>query len=243
MEVLAIIPAREGSKGIPKKNIQKVNGVSLLEYTVRAAKKSKKITRLIISTDSHEIAKLATRLNVEVPFLRPKKFAKSSSSTIDFLNHALGFLKKKENYCPDIIIILQVTSPLRNHSSIDKSVQLLIKHKASSVLGVSEIRQHPLLAFSLDKEKNLKPNQKNFKKFYQRQMFPSFYYPSGSIYTFWYKTLQTYGNFYGPKIKPLLLPKEECVDVDSVYELFISEMMVKHWNRYKTKFLKKGIKI
>ena len=122
MNILGIIPARGGSKGIPKKNLRKVCGIPLIEHTIKTAKKSKKINRLIVSTDSQEIIRFVKKLDVEVPFRRPTKYASDNSSTFDVINHALEFLKKTENYSPDIVIILQPTSPLRNALTIDKSV-------------------------------------------------------------------------------------------------------------------------
>ena len=242
MEVLAIIPARGNSKGIPLKNIQKLNGVSLLERTIKTAKKSKKISRIILSTDNDEIAKIGKNSKIEVPFMRPKKFAKNNSSSLDVIYHALEFLKTTENYEPDIILILQVTSPLRLVSSIDKSIKLLQTSNVTSVLGVSPIKQNPSIAFTIN-DNFLKPFDKNYKKFFQRQTLPKFYYPSGSIYTFWRKTLETYGNFYGPKIKPLIVSKEESIDIDDIFDLFMCENILKNWKKYKQNFLKKGVKI
>lgn len=243
MEILGIIPVRKNSRGIPLKNIQKINGLSLVEHTIRTAKKSTKISRLILSTDSNEIAKIAKKLKVEVPFLRPKKYSKNNSPTSDVILHALDYLKRKESYEPDIITILQVTSPLRQSSSIDKAIRLLVNSDASSILGVSQMKQNPFIAFTLGSNKFLKPHMKNFQKFFQRQKFPKFYYPSGSIYTFWKKTLEDHGNIYGPKIKPLIVSKEEGIDIDDVLDLFISENVLKNWNNYKKNFLKKGVKL
>jgi CMP-N-acetylneuraminic acid synthetase len=242
MEILGIIPVRKNSRGIPLKNIQKINGVPLVEYTIKTAKKSQKISRLILSTDSNQIAKIAKKLDIEVPFLRPKKYSKNNSPTSDVILHTLDYLKKKESYEPDIITILQATSPLRQSSSINKSIRLLVNSNATSILGVSEMKQNPFIAFTLGSNKFLKPYMKNFQKFFQRQKFPKFYYPSGSIYTFWKKTLEDYGNIYGPRIKPLIVSKEESIDIDDILDLFIAENVVKNWNSYKKKFLKKGVK-
>jgi CMP-N-acetylneuraminic acid synthetase len=242
MEVLAIIPARGNSKGIPLKNIQKLNGISLLERTIKTAKNSKKISRIILSTDNDKIAKIGKKLKIEVPFMRPKKFAKHNSSSLDVIYHTLKFLKTSENYEPDIILILQVTSPLRLVSSIDKSIKLLQTSNATSVLGVSLIKQNPSIAFTINNN-FLKPFEKNHKNFFQRQTLPKFYYPSGSIYTFWKKTLENFGNYYGPKIKPLIVSKEESIDIDDIFDLFMCESILKNWKKYKQNFSKKGVKI
>ena len=238
MNILGIIPARGGSKGIPKKNLRKLCGIPLIEHTIKTAKKSKKINRLIVSTDSQEIIKFAKKLYVEVPFRRPRKYARDNSSSFDVINHALEFLKKTENYSPDIVIILQPTSPLRNALTIDKSVELLLNSKSSSVLGVFPIKQNPFMAFMINKNKFLTPYKKDFKKYFQHQKFPEFYYPTGSLYTFWTKTFSKYGNIYGNKIKPLVVSKEESIDVDEPIDLFFVEMILDYWNSYKKRFSK-----
>lgn len=235
MEILAIIPARKNSKGIPKKNLKKVSGIPLIEYTIKEAKKSKKISRLIVSTDSSEILKLAKKLNVETPFLRPRKYALSNSPTSYVIKHALDFLKEKENYVPEIVVILQPTSPLRNFSNIDKSIDLLKRSKSTSVLGVYPMKQNPFIAFTMNKNKHLKPYKNNFTKYFQRQKLPVFYYPTGSLYTFWTKTFLKHGNYYGNKIMPLIVSKEESIDVDDNFDLFLVESILNNWNSYKKK--------
>ena len=242
MEVLGIIPARANSRGIPQKNLQKINGISLVENTIKIAKKSKKISRLILTTDSEKIAKIGKKLEIDVPFIRPKKLSTSSSSSLDVILHTLDFLKRTESYEPDIILFLQVTSPLRQLKSIDSSIIQLQKSNATSILGVSQMKQNPSIAFKIDKNKYLQPYQKTFQNFSQRQKFPKFYYPSGSIYTFWKKTLESYGNIYGPRIKPLIVSKEESIDIDDIFDLFVCENVIKNWNKYKKKFSNKGVK-
>ncbi len=238
MNILGIIPARGGSKGIPKKNLRKVSGIPLIEYTIKGAKKSKKINKLIVSTDSPEIIKLAKKLHVEPPFRRPAKYATDSSSPFEVINHTLGFLEKNEHYSPDIVIILQPTSPLRNYLNIDKSIELLINSKSSSVIGVFPMKQNPFMALILNKNKFLTPYKKEFKKFSQRQKLTSFFYPTGSLYTFWTKTFLNYGNIYGNKIKSLEVSKEESIDVDEPFDLFLIQMILDNWNSYKKRFSK-----
>jgi len=239
MKILAIITARGGSKGIPQKNLRKLDGKPLIEYTIQSAKSSKLIDRIIVSTDSQKIANFSKSKKVEVPFLRLKKLSQSNSSTIAVINHTVNFLEKYENYIPDIITILQPTSPLRTSNDLDKSIKLLKNSKdVSSVLGVSKVKNHPFLCFKT-KNSFLIPFKFDFKKFYQRQKFPIFYYPTGSIYTFWYKTLKKSGNIYGSKIKPFVVDVEDSIDIDTPYDLFQAEMRVKHWKQFMIRYNKK----
>jgi len=235
MNILAIIPARGGSKGLPKKNMKKLNGIPLIEHTIRIAKQSKKINKIIVSTDDKQIAQISKSLKVEVPFLRPKSISKDSSPSIEYVKHAISYLLKNESYEPDIIIILQPTSPFRSKSLIDDSIKMLQKTNSSSVISVSTMKKHPYLSFENTKN-YLKPVKKNFQKFYQRQKFPTLFYPTGSIYTFWYDTLKKFDSIYGPKIKPLIIKThQETLDIDDLFDFFLAEMTSKYWTKYQKK--------
>lgn len=232
MKILAIIPARGGSKKIPKKNIKKLNGKPLIYYSINNAKKSKLINRVIVSTDDIKIAKIAEKYGAEVPFLRPRKISGDTAKTIDVIKHTLKFLEK-ENYKPDIITILQPTTPLRKTTTLDKSIKILKKEKPDIVLGVIKIKTHPYRSFWL-KNKSLKPFRKDFLKFHQRQSFPECYYPTGGIYTFWNETIKKYGHMYGPKIRPLIMEKNEpVIDIDTEFDFYIAETYLQKKNKKK----------
>jgi len=228
MKVLAIIPARGGSKGIPLKNIKKLSGKPLIEYTINAALKSKKINKIIVSTDNEKIARISTSLGVEVPFLRPKKISSDSSNTMDLVKHTIKKLEKYK-FIPDIITILQPTSPFRTTQMIDKSIDMLIKSNSTSIISVSKMKKHPYSSFWFC-DKYLKPFKSDFLKFYQRQLFPELFYPTGGIYTFWTSTLTNYNSLYGPKIKPMIINNEIInLDIDDNLDFFIAEMCKKYW--------------
>jgi len=238
VKVLAIIPARGGSKGIKLKNIQKLAGHPLIIYTINSAKKSKLIDRIIVSTDDKKISRISKLNGAELPFTRPKTLSRDSSSTIDVVKHTLNFLKNKESYVPDIIIILQPTSPLRSYKKIDKSIQLLKKNNSDSVISVYRTKPHPFRSFWYQNN-FLKPYNPDFEKFHQHQLQPELYSPTGEIYTFWNKTIQKYDSIFGKKIKPLFLTKNEYpLDIDSIFDLFVCEMTIKYWNSYHQHFLK-----
>ena len=235
MNILAIIPARKGSKSIPMKNIQKLGNKSLIEYTINTARKSEEINRIIVSTDSDKIAKISKKAGAEVPFLRPKKFSRDDSPAMDVIKHALKFLKEKQSYVPDIVTILLTTSPFRTSQMIDKSIRLLKNSNSTCVLGVSTIKKaHPFRAFWPNGE-YLKPLKSDFIKYYRRQIHPRCYYPNGMIYTFWYKTLKRFNSIYGPRIKPLI-EEENNIDIDDLFDLFIAEMKIKYWKQYRKSF-------
>jgi CMP-N-acetylneuraminic acid synthetase len=174
----------------------------------------------------------------DVPFLRPKKFSRNNSSTLDVVQHTTQYLQKVENYTPDIITILLPTSPFRSPDLIDKSIKLLKKTNATSVVSVFKSKEHAFKAF-LPNRGFLKPFKSDYRKYYQRQNLPDFYHTTGAVYTFWFDTLKKFGHYYGPRMKPLISHYDEMnVDVDSVFDLFIAEMTLKHWKNYSKKIKK-----
>ena len=230
-KILAIIPARGGSKAIRRKNLQKLSGKPLIVHTIIAAKKTKSINKIIVSTDDKEIGKISKNNGAEVPFLRPKQISKDTSSTIEVIKHALKFLQENQSYVPDIIILLQPTSPLRTSQLITKTINTLKKSKATSVITVSKITKHPYASYWL-KNDFLKPFEKNSPKYSRRQEFPDLFFPTGAVYTFWYDTLKKFNSLYGPKIKPIVV-RDEDIDIDNLRDLFFAEMMLKNWKKYK----------
>ena len=236
MKILGFIPARGGSQGITMKNMRKVAGKPLLEYTISSARKSKQIDKILLSTDHPSIARLGKSLGAEVPFLRPKNLSGNNSLSLDSLKHALDFLSKNYEYVPDIVVFLQPTSPTRNSDMIDQSIRMLKNSKATSVVSVSLLKKHPYNSFWYV-EGNLKPFEKNFEKYSQRQSLPNLYGPTGAIYTFWARNIEKYNSIYGPKIKPLIIDDDEyAIDIDNVFDMFVSEMTILHWKKYKQKF-------
>ena len=235
MKVLAIIPARINSKGIPLKNIRKLQRRPLLEHSIIETKKSKNINRLIVSTDSQKIANIAKSLDVET-VIRPKKISSDRASNTDVIIHLLAQLKKTESYVPDIIVLLQPTTPLRTKNEIDYSIRLLKQSHATGVVSVIRVQTHPYSSFWYD-GKYLKPFRKDFLRWGKRQSKPLLYYPSGSIYTFWHKTIKKYGTMYGPRAKPMIIPDEQPhIDIDNVFDFFMSEMILRYWKKYKMNF-------
>ncbi|MFN8427912.1 MAG: acylneuraminate cytidylyltransferase family protein [Anaerolineales bacterium] len=141
---LAIIPARGGSKGIPRKNIRNFAGYPLIAWSIAAAKQSSLVTRVIVSTDDEEIASVAREFGAETPFLRPAKFAEDNTTDLPVFEHALAWLAEHENYHPEIVVQLRPTSPIRPRGLVDDAIQVLLHHKdADSVRGVVSAGQNP----------------------------------------------------------------------------------------------------
>ena len=158
VEVLALIPARGGSKGIPRKNIKQFCGKPLMAWTIEEAKKSRYVTRIVVSTDDEEIAGLARQYGAEAPFMRPVEIAGDTTVDLPVFEHALTWFKNNEGYTPDIILHLRVNSPLRAVSDIDRGIELMMQNMhADSVRAVTKAPLHPLKTYALGEGNILSP--------------------------------------------------------------------------------------
>lgn len=221
-KILAIIPARGGSKEIPKKNIVKVKGKPLIFYSIKNAKESKYINRIIVSTDSKKIADISEKYGAEIPFLRPAELAKDESPTSDAVKHVLKQLKKKENYTPDLVVILQPTSPLRTAKTIDVAIQVFfdkIKNYDSLI---------PL--YPIEGKTGVVKNEvftPNYVLGSRRQDIEPVYKECGTIYIFKPELVER-GDLFGEKIFPFVIKNyEESIDVDSFDDLKKVEYFMK----------------
>lgn len=144
MQILAIIPARAGSKSVPNKNIRNIGGKPMLAHSIDHAKESKTVNRIIVSTDSAEYARIAKEYGAEVPFLRPAEYATDTALDYDVFYHALTWLKENDHYMPDVVVQLRPTYPIRRSEDIDNMVELLLKHpEADSVRSMTKATEIP----------------------------------------------------------------------------------------------------
>jgi CMP-N-acetylneuraminic acid synthetase len=223
MEILSIIPARGGSKGIPQKNLKLLNGKPLLDYTVNASLKSKFITRTIVSSDHHKILKRAKKLGAEI-IKRPKKLATDSSQIEPVIDHCLNYLKLKENYHPDLIILLQNTSPLRTKKHIDESLRLFLSSKFDSMLSC--FVSHYFL-WTL-KNNKLLPVNHNPKNRPNRQQMNDQFIENGAIYITKYEAFKKSHCRISGKIGFFEMPKELSIDIDKKSDLFKANQKIKN---------------
>jgi len=229
-EVLAIIPARGGSKGIPRKNLALLCGKPLIQYTIDAAKGSKFITKLILSSDDEEIIEYCKSQNVEVFFKRSAVLAKDNIPMLPIIKHAVSFLEENMSYKPDYIILLQPTSPLRAEKHIDEAINMLINSDVDSIVSVVEV-PHNFNPYSIMKleDSYLKPFLEYDENMNLRQMKPKFYARNGAaIYAFTCNCLTTKNSIYGDKILPYFMRKEESIDIDDEFDLKIAEFVLEN---------------
>ena len=227
-ETLAVIPARGGSKSIRLKNLAPLCGKGLIEYTFQAAKNSRLLDRVIVSTDSEPIAAFARERGIEVPFIRPAELAGDDCPMLPVVKHAVEFLQREDAYKPDYIVILQPTSPLRVARHIDESLELLIDRGADSVVSVIEV-PHQFSPYSVMKleDGRVVPFMPDSEQYSLRQRKPKFYARNGAaVYAFTYETLFEKNSIYGDDCRPYVMAPDESVDIDEPLDLEIAEMLL-----------------
>lgn len=224
---LAIVPARGGSKGIPSKNIVKLDNIPLIAYSIQAALQSQKISRVVISTDSNEIAAVASKFGAEI-VRRPAELAQDHSPIVDVIVHCLDVLELKENYHPDTIVLLQPTSPLRTHHHIDAVFRLFEERTCDAVISVCEPDHHPLKSFKLGENGFLTGLVNNKLCFTPRQMLPKALVPNGAIYLIKATIFKKLKTLLPPKALPYIMSKTESIDIDNIDDLdYISSLLSK----------------
>lgn len=223
--VLAIIPARGGSKGLKRKNIKKLNNKPLITYTINEARKSKLIDHIVVSTEDKKIRKICEKERVSV-IKRPMKLAMDSTPSKLVYQHSIKYLEKNEKIVPDIIIILLPTSPLRTVKDIDSAIKKFVKNPCDLILSVNETSHPPTWSFTITNEGILNPLfPKDLAK--RRQDSAKFYQPNGAIYVTNYSHLMGSKKLISGKIKPYLMPEERSVDIDNLFQFHMAELLIK----------------
>jgi N-acylneuraminate cytidylyltransferase len=232
-EVLAVVPARGGSKGIPRKNIRNFAGHPLIAYSIEAGLAARLVTRVIISTDDEEIAAVARQYGAEAPFLRPSEFAQDQTLDLPVFQHALAWLAEHENYRPDVVVQLRPTSPVRPPSLVDEAVCLLLEHpEADSVRGIVPAGQNPHKMWRIDPETGqMRPllAVEGIAEPYNapRQALPPVFWQTGHVDAI-RPDLFDQGTMSGKVILPVLVDPAYTVDIDTPKDWARSEWLVWH---------------
>ena len=223
--MIAIIPARGGSKGMPKKNIKMLSGQPLIYYTIKAAQESKYISKIIVSTDSLEIAEAAKALGGQVPFLRPSELAEDTSKAIDVYLYTIEKLNALNEGIIDFAVLLP-TSPLRTAEDVDKAIEIFYKNNAKTVVSVVEAEHPPAWYKRINGEGILEDYFSAGDNSVNRQEAEKTYLPNGAIYIFNYDSLKTNYNYYNDATYPYIMSREKSVDIDSPLDFRIAEMLM-----------------
>ena len=231
-EVLAVVPARGGSKSIPRKNIRSLTGHPLLAYSVAAGLQADTVNRVIVSTDDEEITKIARQYGAEVPFIRPSELAADDTPDLPVFQHALSWLEGQEGYRPDVVVQLRPTSPVRPPGCVDQAVEILLAHpEADSVRGVVPSGQNPYKMWRLLESGHLESllkNELNEPYNMPRQKLPPTYWQTGHIDVIRPATIMEMDSMSGEVILPLILDPKYTVDIDNLGDWHRTEWMLLH---------------
>jgi N-acylneuraminate cytidylyltransferase len=224
MEVLALIPARGGSKSIPRKNIRPFAGHPLIAYSIAAGLQAERVTRVVVSTDDEEIAAIARQYGAETPFLRPAEFSQDHTADLPVFQHALRWLAVQQNYYPEIVVQLRPTSPLRRVAHINHAVTNLAEHpEADAIRTVCIPFQNPFKMWRIEPDgfmrpliESIAPGQAIREPYNMpRQVLPEVYWQTGYVDAAWTATLMEKQSMTGDRILPLVIDPEDWIDIDS----------------------------
>ena len=227
MAPVVLVPARGGSKGIPRKNVLPVGGKPLIAWTIAAALATPGVSRVLVSTDDDEIAQVARAHGAEVPFLRPAELSTDTASSLDVALHALDWLEKEVSETPDYLLFLQPTSPLRQTADIVAAMQLAVTQEADAVLGVCEAAPHPYLARCVSAEGVISDFLPISRKPATRQEYPPAYVINGALYLIRSATLRAERTFQPPGALACIMPVERSLDIDTPWEMRLADLLLR----------------
>jgi CMP-N-acetylneuraminic acid synthetase len=222
-----VIPARGGSKGIPRKNLAPLAGRPLIAYTIDAARASERLTRLVVSTDDEEIAGVARSLGADVPFLRPVRLAADDAPMFDVLQDALCTLRERETYEADVLVLLQPTSPFRRAEHIDAAVDLLVSSGADSVVSVVAVPHQFTPSSLMTMRGSSLVSWQDGPLPSRRQDKPELFARNGpAVVALRPRVLTDHGTLYGENTRALVMRREESLDIDDAFDLKLAELLI-----------------
>jgi CMP-N,N'-diacetyllegionaminic acid synthase len=227
MKVLGIIPARGGSKGVPRKNIRLLCGRPLLAYTAESALQSKLLSKVILSTEDTEIAEIGRSFGLEVPFLRPAELAEDTTPTFPVVLHAVHQLEKVGEIF-DAVCLLQPTNPLRRAEDIDACIELLEKTGADSVISVLPVphEYNPKWVYWQNERGEMVLTTGESEPFPRRQDLPPAFHREGSVYLTRREVLDNFRNLYGRKVRGYEIARQHSVNIDTIEDWNLAEKLL-----------------
>ena len=227
--VLAVIPARGGSKGVPRKNIRDLCGKAVIAWTIETALAAgDHLHRVIVSTDDTEIAEAARAAGAEAPFMRPAEMATDEAPTLPLLQHAVGFVEEEEGKPVDWVMVLQPTAPFRNVDDIAESLKLARKGGCDSVISVTRVlAEHPILMKKIENDRLLPYCMKEEEGTRRQDYDPPAYMRNGAIYLTRRHTLMEGNSIWGEVIRPYVMPEERSYDIDSERDFKLAELVMR----------------
>ncbi len=231
MKILGIVIAREGSRGLPGKNIKLLNGKPLIAYSVEAAINSGVIDKLIVSTDSDKIADTAAEFGADIPFKRPDSLASDNADSMDAVLHAMDHAEKNnEKYSH--VFMFQPTSPLRTANDIRASVELMESSSSISVIGVKPAPHHPATYFTLGEDRIIAYDKVEKMSHVNRQELKQHYKINGAVYCAEWEAVKEHKTWYFNSTVAYIMPAERSIDIDDLFDFEVAEMLLKQGERH-----------
>ena len=216
MNILGLIPARGGSKEVPRKNLLKIDGKTLIQLAIESGNESQYVDKVVLSSDDDEIIEEARKFSCLIPFKRPASLGTDTSSTFSVIRHAVDWFDNQENWSIDIIVLLQPTTPFRRGHHIDKVVKRLLESDADAVITVREPDYTPYWMLEMGDKNILKNIIKDGNQYKRRQDAPKTYQPAGMVYAFKKKILYEMDTLFPYKdTRGVVISKEESINIDS----------------------------
>lgn len=221
-----VIPARGGSKGLPGKNLRKLGSLSLIGHAIASAKEARRLDRVIVSTDSAEIAEEARRHGAEVPFVRPAALASDGAGMLGVLQHAVRWLQESAGVRPDLVVTLQPTSPFRTGSEIDRTIETVLGTGSDSAQTLVEASYHPFFMKTLDGNRTVALFPEGHA-YVRRQDAPPVYQPSGAVYVTRHAALMNRGQILGDDNRGVVMDFESSVNIDTEWDFLLAELILR----------------
>lgn len=231
MNILGIILARGGSKEVPRKNLLKIGGKTLVELAINSANDSKLLSRTIFSTDDSEIFQVAEMAGAYLPFIRPKELALDNSSTFSVVKHAVEWLKSNDNWQADIIVILQPTTPFRTGKHIDDVIELMLNENSDAAITVRRPDYPPFWMLELDSKQKITNLIEGGNKFLRRQDTPEAFQPAGLVYALKHQALEKMNTIlpFGDT-RGVIVSENEAINIDTYTHYELAKLIYKKNN-------------
>jgi len=223
--ILAIIPARGGSKRLPGKNIKKLHGIPMIAYAINAARHSKYVDKLIVSTDDKQIARISKKFGADIPFIRPWELATDTAKTVDVLFHAINYFETEKSTSFDYIVLIQPTSPLIQTQDIDDAIKKIIKTKKQSCVSVCEISERPEWLYSI-KNNSIVPFSSIHNINLRSQELPKLFRINGAIYVSSKQLIKNRKILDEQSLEFILMPRERSIDIDTIHDFKQAEFLL-----------------
>ncbi len=230
--ILAVVPARLGSKGLKRKNIKLLNNIPLINYSLNSLKNSKLVDKIFVSTESKKIQNIVEKKNIKIDFLRPKNLSLDNSKTFDVVKHVILELRKNDQNF-DYVALIEPTSPLRKKNDIDRAIKIFYKNrkKFDAIISLGEVSETPNILKKIDKNLKIFSAFRGLKKIHRRQDAEKYFFPYGVIYMAKINNFLKEKTFYCKRSMGMILEQFQCYEIDDINDFICIEALLKKYKK------------